>query len=64
MTDALEDPGGTVNIRGRTIANLRFAGDIDGLAGGNEELANLVECLVEIIYREYDYSISGLKYFL
>ena len=29
-TDALEDHEGTVSIGGRTITNLRFAGDIDG----------------------------------
>ena len=34
---------GTVSIGGRTIPNLRFADDIDGLAGEEEELANLVE---------------------
>ena len=45
MTDALEDHEGTVSNRGRTITNLRFAGDIDGLAGEEEELANLVERL-------------------
>ena len=42
MTDALEDHEGTVSIGGRTITNLRFADDIDGLAGEEEELANLV----------------------
>ena len=45
MTDALEDYEGTVSIGGRTITNLRFADDIDGLAGEEEELANLVERL-------------------
>ena len=45
MTDALEDLEGTVGIGGRTISNLRFADDIDGLAGEEEELANLVERL-------------------
>ena len=45
MTDALEDHEGTVNIGGRTITNLHFADDIDGLVGEEEELANLVECL-------------------
>ena len=45
MTDALEDHEGTVSIEGRTITNLRFADDIDGLAGDEEELANLVERL-------------------
>ena len=44
-TDALEDHEGTVSIGGRTITNLRFADDIDGLAGEEEELANLVERL-------------------
>ena len=45
MTDALEDHEGTVSIRGRTITNLRFADDIESLAGEEEELANLVERL-------------------
>ena len=45
MTDALEDHEGTVSIGGRTSTNLRFADDIDGLAGDEEELANLVERL-------------------
>ena len=40
MTDALEDHEGTVSIGGRTITNLRFADDIDGLAGEKEELTN------------------------
>ena len=44
MRDALEDHEGTVSIGGRAITNLRFADDIDGLAG-EEELANLVEHL-------------------
>ena len=45
MTDALEDHEGTVSIGGRTITNLRFADDIDGLAGEEEEGAHLVERL-------------------
>ena len=45
MKDALEDHEGTVSIGGRTISNLRFANDIDGLAGEEEELAKLAECL-------------------
>ena len=44
MTDALEDHEGTVSTGGKTITNLRFADDIDGLAG-DEELANFVERL-------------------
>ena len=39
MTDALEDLKRTVSIGGRTITNLRFAGDIAGVAGEVEELA-------------------------
>ena len=45
MTDTLENHEGTVSIGGRTITNLRFADDINGLAGEEEELANLVERL-------------------
>ena len=45
MTDAIEDHEGTVSIGGRTITNSRFADDVDGLAGEEEELAKLVECL-------------------
>ena len=45
MTDALQDHEGSVSIGGRTITDLRFADDIDGLAGEEEELANLVERL-------------------
>ena len=41
MTDALEDHQGTVSIGGKTITNLRFADDIDGLAGKEDELASL-----------------------
>ena len=44
MTDTLEDHERTVSTGGRAITNLRFADDIDGLAG-EEELANLVERL-------------------
>ena len=45
MTDALEDLEGTVSTGGRALTNLRFADDIDGLAGEKEELAKLVEGL-------------------
>ena len=45
MTDALEDHEGTVSSGGRTITNLCFADDIDGLAGEEEALTKLVECL-------------------
>ena len=45
MTDALEDHEGIVSIGGRAITYLRFADDIDCLAGEEEELANLVKHL-------------------
>ena len=45
MTDALEEQKDTLSIGGRTIINLRFADDIDGSAGEEEELAKLVERL-------------------
>ena len=44
MTDAFEDHESTVSIGSRTITNLHFADDIDGLAEKEEELAKLVKC--------------------
>ena len=49
-----------MSIRGRTITNLRFAGGIDGLAGEEEELANLVERL-DKASTAYDMEISAEK---
>ena len=43
METALENHEGTVSIGGRTITNLHFADDINGLAGTEKELNNLVE---------------------
>ena len=60
MTNALEDHEGTVSIGGRTITNLRFADDIDGLAGEEEELANLVERL-DKASTAYGMEISAAK---
>ena len=45
MTDALEGHEGTVSTGDRTIINLRFADDIDGLAGEEGELAKSIERL-------------------
>ncbi|KAK3884766.1 hypothetical protein Pcinc_010952 [Petrolisthes cinctipes] len=45
MSNALEDHVGTGNIGGRTITNLRFADDIDGIAGEENELSRLVNQL-------------------
>ena len=60
MTDALEDHEGTVSIGGRTITNLHVADDIDGLAGEEEELANLAERL-DKTSRAYGIEISAEK---
>ena len=47
MADALADHHSTVSIGGRNVSNLRFADDIDGLAGSQEELAELIKRLDE-----------------
>ena len=60
MTGALEDHEGTVSIGGRTITNLCFSDDIDGLAGEEEELANLVERLYKAS-TAYSMEISAEK---
>ena len=61
MTDALKDHEGTVSIGGRTITNLRFADDIDGLAGEEEELANLVERLDKASTEQGKMAKTGCK---
>ena len=60
MADASEFHEGTVSIGGRTITNLRFADDIDGLAGEEEKLANLVERL-DKVSTAYDMEVSAEK---
>ena len=60
MTDALEDHEGTVSIGGRALTNLRFANDIDGLAGDEEALAKLVE-LLDKAFTAYGMEISVEK---
>ena len=60
MTDALKGHEGTVSIEGRTITNLRFAADVDGLAGEEEELAILVERL-DKAFTAYGMKISAEK---
>ena len=42
MTVALEDHQFTISIGGRCVNNLRFAEDIDGIAGSQEKLAELI----------------------
>ena len=60
MTDASEDYEGTVSIGSRTITNLHFANDIDGLEVEEEELAKLVERLNKTS-SAYDMEISAKK---
>ena len=45
MAYAFEGHKGTVSIKCRTITNLHFADDIDGLAGEEDELVKLFERL-------------------
>ena len=61
MADALDDHEGIVSIGGRTITNFRFADDIDGLAGEEEELAKLVERL-DKASTAYDMDMSADKF--
>ena len=58
MTDASESHEGTVSIGGRTITNLRLAGDLVGSAGEEEELPNLAERL-DKASTAYDVEISA-----
>ena len=60
MTDALDGHAGTVSIGGRPLTNLRFADDIDGLAGSEEELRELLGRL-EKASKDYGMEISGEK---
>ena len=60
MADTLEDHEVTVSIGGRTITNVRFADDIDGLAGQEQELVKLVNFLEEA-YTAYGMQISAEK---
>ncbi|XP_072016924.1 uncharacterized protein [Amphiura filiformis] len=60
MADALENHEGTVNIGGRAVSNLRFADDIDGLAGSEEELKSLINNLHQTSLR-YGMEISAEK---
>ena len=63
MTDALEVHEGTISIEGRIITNARFADDIDGLAGEEEEVAKLVERLdkASTAYGMVNYLVGALS---
>ena len=60
MDEALNDHEGSVSIGGRNITNLRFADDIDGLAGNARELKDLVQSLNTSCTR-YGMEISAEK---
>ena len=60
MADALEVHEGTVSIRGRIITNLCFADSIDGLAGQEQVLVELVNHLEEAS-TSYGIQISAEK---
>jgi len=60
MMDALEGFEGTVSIGGRKICNLRFADDIDLLAGSREELSDLTTRLDDMA-KGYGMEISTEK---
>ena len=60
MTDALENHEGSVSIGGRTITNLRFADDIDALAGKEDELVTLINHL-DTTSTKYHMEISAEK---
>ena len=60
MTDALENHEGWVSIGGRTITNLRFADDIDALAGKEDELVKLINHL-DTTSTKYGMEISAEK---
>ena len=60
MTVTLENFSGTVKIAGREVKNLRFANDIDLLAGSREELADLTSKL-DSTAKKYGTEISAEK---
>ena len=60
MTESLEDFEGTVKIGGRNVSNLRFADDIDLIAGSHNELADLTLRL-DTIATKYGMEISSEK---
>ena len=47
MQNALCWHNGTINMNGRLITNLRYAYDIDGLAGSEDEMLSLANTILE-----------------
>ena len=60
MKYALDNHIGTVNIGSKIITNLRFADDIDGLAGSESELSNLIK-KIDSTSRKYGMQINATK---
>ena len=60
MTDAIEEHDENISIGDRTITDLRFADDINALAGEEQALEALVESLDRICSR-YKMEISAEK---
>ena len=60
MTHALENFNGTISIGGRKITNLRFADDIDGITGEEDELTELVHNL-DTAAEQFGMDISAEK---
>ena len=60
MNEALDTHIRTLNIGGRTITNLRFADDIDGLAGSEYELNSLIR-KIDFTSRVYGMEINATK---
>jgi len=60
MLEAMENFEGTVSVAGQKVSNLRFADDIDLIAGNSEELSNITERL-DSITRKYGMEISSEK---
>ena len=47
MREALENPESSISIGERNLSNLRFADDIDLIAGSNDELQELTDKLAD-----------------
>ena len=60
MTEALDEHQGSVSIGGRNITNLRFADDIDGLAGTEDELKSLMDNLQRVV-KAYGMEVNADK---
>ena len=60
MSEALQTFNGTVSVGGRNISNLRFADDIDLMAGSRKELGELTE-LVDTTSAAYGMEVNTEK---